>query len=54
VGEGRCGGENIKFTALKIMSAASGKHRLEVKAFENEENTAMGSGMLELAAAERS
>jgi hypothetical protein len=44
---------DIQFTALKIIPAISGKHRLEVKALENEENTAMGSEMLELAADER-
>jgi hypothetical protein len=34
------------------MPATSGKHRLEVKALKNEENTAMGSEMLEFAAEE--
>jgi hypothetical protein len=45
---------DIKFTSLKIIPATSGKHRLEVKALKNEENTAMGSEMFDLAADERS
>jgi hypothetical protein len=36
------------------MPATSGKHRLGVQALENEENTALGSEMLEFAADERS
>jgi hypothetical protein len=36
------------------MPATSGKHRLGVKALENEENTAMGSEIFESAADERS
>lgn len=46
--------EDIKFTGLKVVPSTSGKHSSEVKAFENEENTATGSEMLELAADERS
>jgi len=44
---------DIKFTALKVMPAISGKQRLEDKALKNEDNTAMGSEILELAADER-
>jgi len=45
---------DIKVTALKVMSAISGKHRLEVKSLKNEDNTAMGSEMLGLVADGRS
>jgi hypothetical protein len=37
---------DIECTALKVMHTNSGKHKLEVKALKNEENTAMGSEML--------
>jgi len=49
-----CAEGDIKFTTLKAMPAIYCKYRLEVKALKNEDNTAMRSELLELAADERS